>query len=234
MTSTDARLDAIRGAPAFSIAARRSAAWLLPVFHLVDREAGQHRRLDELIAGRFHERVALLDEQPIALALLDLHERPFAVELVAAELEQEFALLESLSPILERDPLAAIPHDDSAGAVVPGRDLPLEVAVFDRMVFDVHGEPLVVHVVRRTLRNGPGPQHAAHLEAKIEVEIARGVLVDDEQPSGRGRDRAHWFGRRVGRAFGAVLGKAVVHVNTEVQNPRDLRIWKVCRKVRCA
>ena len=35
-----------------------------------------------------------------------------------------------------------------------------------------------------TLRNGPRPKHAAHLEPKVEVEISRGVLVDDEQSSG--------------------------------------------------
>ena len=117
------------------------------LFHFVDRKAGQHRRLDELIARGFHERVALFDQQPIALALLDLHERPFAVELVAAELEEELALFESFAPILERDPFAAVPDDDSAGAVVPGGNLSLEVAVLERMVFDVHGESLVVHVI---------------------------------------------------------------------------------------
>jgi hypothetical protein len=104
-----------------------------PFFHFIDSEPGQHRRLDELIAGCLHEGVALLDQQPIALALLDFHERPLSVKLVAAQLEQELPILEPFAPILERDPLAAIPDDDSAGAVVPGGNLSFEVAVFDRV-----------------------------------------------------------------------------------------------------
>jgi hypothetical protein len=179
--------------------------------HFFDGQPGEHRRLDELIARRLHEGVALFDQEPVALALLDLHERPLAVQLVAAQLEQQLAFLESLAPILERDPFTAVPDDDSAGAVVPARNLPLEVAVLEWVVLDVHGEPFVVRVVRRTLGHGPRPQHAAHLEPQIEVQIPRGVLVNDEQSPGHGRHRAHRLGRRVDRTFSAVFGEAVVH-----------------------
>src|SRR6185369_13357298 len=111
----------------------------LACFYLLDSQDGQHRRLVELIAGLFHERVALLDQQPIALALLDLHQRPSAVELVAAKVEQELPLRDSLAPILERHPLAAVPHDDAARAIVAGRNDSLGVIVLDGVIFDFHG-----------------------------------------------------------------------------------------------
>ena len=66
----------------------------------------------------------------------------------------------------------------------------LEVAVLERVILDLHGEPLVGHVVRRTLRHGPRREHAVHLEAEVEVQLAGGVLVDDEQPAGDGRHRS--------------------------------------------
>jgi hypothetical protein len=53
------------------------------------------------------------------------------------------------------------------------------------MVLDADGEALVVHVVRRPARDGPRAEHALHLEAEIEVELSRRVLVDDEEPSYR-------------------------------------------------
>jgi hypothetical protein len=110
------------------------------------------------------------------------------VELVPFELEQELALLEPLAPILEGHPLATVPDDDAACAVVPVWDDPLEVAVLERVVLDLHGEPLVVHVVRRPLGHGPRPQHAVHLDPQIPVQLPSGVLVHDEEPSRHGRD----------------------------------------------
>ncbi len=123
--------------------------------HLVDGQAGENRRLLELVAGRRDVRVALLDEQPVLLALLHLHERPVAVKLVAAQLEEELAFGESLAPILERDPFAAIPHDHAARAVVALGNDALEVAVFERVILDLHGETLVFRVVRRPFRHRP-------------------------------------------------------------------------------
>src|SRR5689334_1478632 len=124
-------------------------------FHFLDGEPRQHRLFGELVAGAFYPRVALLDEEPIALALLDLHERPLAMELVPFQLEQELSLLQPLAPIFERDPFAAVPDDHAPGAIVPLRDDALEVAVLEGVIFDLHREALVVHVVRRALRDGP-------------------------------------------------------------------------------
>ena len=132
--------------------------------------------------------VALLDEQPFLLALLDLHQGPRAAQLVALELEQELALLEPLDRIADRDPLPPVPHDDGAGAVVALRDEPLEIAVLDRMILDVHREPLLRGVVRRSLGHRPGAEHALHLEPEVPVQPGGRVLVHDEQAAGLAPD----------------------------------------------
>ena len=177
--------------------------------HLLDGEPRQHRGLVELVARGLHVRVALLEQQPVLLAALGLHERPLAAKLVALQLEDELPLLEPLAPILERHPLAAVPYDDTAGAVVPLRDYPLEVAVLDRMVLDAHGEALVDHVVRRALRHRPRFEHAVHLHSQVEVEMTRRVLVHDEEPPRDDRDGADRLRRRIGGAFGAVRCQAI-------------------------
>ena len=159
-------------------------------FDFFGGEAGKDRFLVEDIAGRLHIRVALLDQQPVLLALFYFDERPLAVELVTLELEEELPFLESLAPILERHPFAAIPDDHSSGAVVSRWNYPLEIPVLERMVFDFHCQPLVVHVVRRTLGYRPRSQNAVHLQPQIEMEIAGSVLVHDEKISRGARDRA--------------------------------------------
>ncbi len=136
-------------------------------------------------ALRRRVRVALLDEQPLVLAALRLDERPPAAQLVAVELEQELALVEPGGDVVQRDPRAAVPDDDGAGAVVVGRDHALEVHVVDGVVLDVHGEPLVGRIRRRPLRHRPGLQHALELEPEVVVSPARGVLLHDEPLAAR-------------------------------------------------
>ena len=112
------------------------------------------------------------------------------MELVTLELEEELPFLEALTPVLERHPLAAVPDNDAARPVVALWDDPLEVAVLERVVLDFHCQPLVVHVVRRTLGYRPRSQNAVHLQPQIEMEIAGSVLVHDEKISRGARDRA--------------------------------------------
>jgi hypothetical protein len=193
------------GLDGFAQIGDRAAAEL----HFIDRQAGQHRGLLELIAGRLDVRVALLDEQPVLLALLHLHERPVAVKLVAAQLEEELALGESLTPILERDPLAAVPHDHAARAVVALGDDTLEVPVLERVILDLHGETLVLRVVRRPLGHRPRAEDPVHLQAEVEVQPAGGVLVHHEQPAGDGGHRSHRLGCRVRRPLGTVRAEVV-------------------------
>src|SRR2546427_7744411 len=59
---------------------------------------------------------SLLDEEPLFLALLELHQGPLAVELVAPQLEQQLPLLQPFVGVLERYPAPAVPHDHRARA----------------------------------------------------------------------------------------------------------------------
>src|SRR5690606_40392684 len=94
---------------------------------LSGRGPGAHRRFVEVARVGTHQRVPLLDQQPVLLAALRLHEGPAAEQLVATQLEEQLALLEALVRILDRHPDAAIPYDHLAGAVVALRDHALEV-----------------------------------------------------------------------------------------------------------
>ncbi len=148
---------------------------------LLDRASREHRVVRVVVGARLSRvRVALLDQEPLVLAALGLHERPFAAQLVAAQLEQQLAFDEALVDVVERHPAAAVPDDHRARAVVAGRDQPLEVRVLDGVVLDVDREPLVGRVRRRALRHGPGLQHAVVLEPEVVVRAPRRVLLDDE------------------------------------------------------
>ncbi len=153
---------------------------------LLDGPSREHGVVRVILrALRRRVRVALLDQQPLVLAALRLDERPPAAQLVAAQLEQQLALVEPGGNVVQRNPLTAVPDDDGAGAVVVGRDHALEVHVVDGVVLDVHRQPLVGRIRRRPLRHGPGLQHAVELEPKVVVSPARGVLLHDEPLAAR-------------------------------------------------
>ena len=105
------------------------------------------------------------------------------------EVEQQLAFAPPLCNVVQRRPGAAIPDDDVAGAVVARRDRALEVGVFHRMVFDQRGEALVGRIGGRTFRHGPRTQRAVHLEAEVEVQMTRAMLLHDEQSAGARFDR---------------------------------------------
>jgi hypothetical protein len=180
-----------------------------PLLQLLDGEAGQHRLLRQLGRGR-DMRVALLDEEPLLLALLDLYERPAAVQLEPFQIEQKLAFRETFARIADGGPPAAVPHDDTARSVVAGRNDALEVAVLQRMILDVHGEPLVGRVERRSLGHGPGHEHAVELEAEIVVQMARGMLVNHEELASGLGPAARRLGRSVELALRAVVGEEIV------------------------
>jgi hypothetical protein len=51
------------------------------------------------------------------------------------------------------------------------------------MVLDEYGEPLVLLIVGGTLGYRPGPEHPAHLQAKVVVQVPGSVLVNHKEPS---------------------------------------------------
>ncbi len=162
--------------------------------------------------------VSLLDEEPVLLRLLQLHQGPHATQLVAPQLEEELALGEPLQGVPNRDPLAAVPHDHRPGAVVSLRDEPLEVPVLERVILHVDREPLLRGVVRRALW-GP-PRSAAPLPSRAEGRSGAGGrragVPRRAVPRRRRRRRpparafapaSAWRGRRrAGRTRGDVLG----------------------------
>ena len=134
--------------------------------------------------------VALFDQQPFLLGLLQLDERPAAAKLVAPQLEQQLALFESFAHVLEGGPHATIPDDDRTCAIVPFWNDSLEVAVLEGVVFDFYGEALVGRVGGRPLGDRPRFEDPVHLQPQVPMQARRVVHVDDEQPTR--------FGRRLG------------------------------------
>jgi hypothetical protein len=68
------------------------------------------------------------------------------------------------------------------------RDRPFEIAIVERMIFDLHSETLVVWVKRRAARHGPGFEDAVQFQPKIIVQPRGVVLLDNEAPAGRRPD----------------------------------------------
>jgi hypothetical protein len=146
--------------------------------------------------------VALLDQQPAlvtaVLAAVAFDERPAAVQFFAMQHELELALPIARRRITLGFPVTAIPQQHGAGPVLLGRNHTLEVAVLERVIFDVHREPLVRGIQTRTLRDRPAQQNAVELQSEIVVEMRRRVFLNDERrlartpagdPSGRLRRR---------------------------------------------
>ena len=113
-------------------------------------------------------------------------EHPRALQLVAVERELEVALLQRRIDVVDfRRPRALIPQHHDAGAVA-FRDDAFERAVLDRMILDVHRQPLRLRVERRPFRHCPRQQHAFPFEPEVVVEMAGEVLLHaEEQPLSR-------------------------------------------------
>ncbi len=127
--------------------------------------------------------VGFLEEQPTLAAVFAAaaaHEVPASVQLLAVELELETAFLERFLRIALGNPRAAVPEHHGARAVLLRRNHAFEIAVLDRVIFDVHREPLVVGIEARSFRHRPTEQHAVELEPEVVVKAPRRVLLDDE------------------------------------------------------
>jgi hypothetical protein len=101
------------------------------------------------------------------------------VELLALQGEIQLAFAIGLWRVLAI-PEATIPNHHRAAAVLALRNRALEVAVIQRMVLDLHREPLVVGVERRTFRHSPRLEDPIKLKPQVVVQVRRRVLLDDE------------------------------------------------------
>src|SRR5690606_19492167 len=59
----------------------------------------------------------------------------------------------------------------------------------ERMVLDVHRQPLHAGIEAGTFRHGPALEHPVDLQSEIVVQVAGGVLLDAEHPAA---PRADW------------------------------------------
>src|SRR4029077_19030326 len=94
--------------------------------------------------------------------------------------------------------LPLTPDHHAPAAVLSLGNGSLERVVLDRVILDLHREPLDRRVEARPLRPSPALHHAIELEPQVEVQVARGVLLDDiRQLGGRLAPSASWLGGAV-------------------------------------
>src|SRR5881296_1204790 len=77
-------------------------------------------------------------------------------------------------------PRSAVPQRDRPRAVLFFRNHTLEAAVIERVVLDVHGQPLVRRIEARALRHRPAFERPIELETEIVMQAAGCVLLHDE------------------------------------------------------
>src|SRR5437762_10325398 len=101
-------------------------------------------------------------------------------------------------------PSPAVPDHHRAAAILALRDGTLEVVVFDRMILDLHRQPLLAGDQAWSARDGPALHHTVELEPQVVVEAAGGVLLDDELVALAARLRAARLRCHVELAFAVV------------------------------
>src|SRR5207247_10873633 len=92
----------------------------------------------------------------------------------------EMALAVTPPRIAVGAPCSAVPQRDWSRAVLFFRDHTLEAAVIERVVLDVHGQPLVGRIEAGSLRHRPALERPIELETEIVMQAAGCVLLHDE------------------------------------------------------
>src|SRR5437762_8750329 len=125
--------------------------------------------------------VALLDQQPRFLAFLapalHAHQRPAATQLLSGQRKFQMTLAIAPPRIAFGAPCSAVPEHDRSRAVLLFRDHALEVAIGERMILDVDGEPLVRRIEAGALRHRPAFERSVELETEVVVQAAGRVLL---------------------------------------------------------
>src|SRR6185437_5855389 len=103
-------------------------------------------------------------------------------------------LREPLVRVVWRLPGAAVPDHDRAAAILALGDGALEFVVIDRVILDLHGEPLFARDKAWAARHRPALHHAVKLKPQIIVQARRVVLLDDEGVAALAGDLAFRFG----------------------------------------
>jgi hypothetical protein len=109
-----------------------------------------------------------------------------------------------------------IPYDHRTRPVIAGRDHPLEVGVFDRVIFDKDSQPFLSRTDRRTLWDSPAFKHVAHLQAEVVVETPRRVLLDDKETASAWTKTTKGFGCPLRVTFVSIIVELrLIHIDTD-------------------
>src|SRR4030081_2623246 len=106
------------------------------------------------------------DEQPVFFFLLwraHSYQAPATRQFFAFQPELEPAFAVSCERIAIGNPDSFIPDQHAAGTVLIRRAFTFEGSIGERMVFDVHSEPLVAWIETRSFWNGPAFQRPVEL-----------------------------------------------------------------------
>src|SRR5579864_1012513 len=154
---------------------------------LLDRAAGRGRLrliLENVLVARPARRVVLaLDQEPVVVAVARLraqpHQMPTAAQFLALKLEFQMALGEAFVRVALGMPVAAVPDHHGATAILSLRNRALELVIFDGMILDMDGKPLVVGIKTWAAGDSPAFHHTVELEPQIVMQPTRGVLLND-------------------------------------------------------
>ncbi|MNM83741.1 hypothetical protein D3C81_958090 [compost metagenome] len=121
-----------------------------------------------------------LDQQPLLLLAgqVGAKQVPDPREFLALQAKAQLALGIGRVRIFFGDPHTTVPDNHVTGAIMAFGDLPFEVGVVQRVVFDVHGQAPDLWVQRRALGDGPAFQGTVQLQAKVVVQVAGVVFLD--------------------------------------------------------
>src|SRR5262245_30944322 len=131
------------------------------------------------------ELVVALDEQPLAVATLHADQIEGATQFIAAQFKTELSFLQLPQRVFAvlQLVIARVPDQLLARAVLAFGDAPLELQIFDRVIFGHHRQPPHSRVERRAFRRRPRLEHAAHFEAEIEMQPRSMMLLHYETTS---------------------------------------------------
>ena len=141
-------------------------------------------RYDSIAATGAGLGVALLDQKPVLCVppSAHAHKSPTPAKPFSFQLELERTVFVGFDGIPLRHPGAAIPNQYRPRSIFSLGNHTLEIGIFERVILDLHSEPLYPWIEARSFRQGPTLEHAVELQPEIVVQAPRGMLLDDEPP----------------------------------------------------
>jgi len=194
----------------------------------VEVSAGGHaerHRFGDVRVG-IRKLVSFLEQKPMTLvggtapgSFTNQH--PASLKLAAVQMKLQMTVAIVLPRVTVWLPGALVPEEHRAPAIFALRDDSLEASVFDRMVLDMHGQPLGRRVQTRPLGYCPALENPVELQPKIIVQVGGRVFLDDEAQLVALADAAPL---RLARDFEITLS-AVFRQGCRILSPGDVIAW---------